>query len=544
MPTWVPLRKSGNRKSRSTSAASAVARTAIRSVSVTRPEVRAFLALLLFVTGLFATEPVRNDRVEAALFFAEGRRADVLGQSQLAFEAYSRALVSDPSSRQAALAKSATLLDLARSTEALEILRSIPPDPSDEPERATLLCLALVAEKQGEAAVLAQRDALTALAGWNVEDPSRIARVAEGLLRSSLLLSRKSQREVAASILPAFIRAADLDPGISGVTLRAAEIALAADDLPTALRFLENFQSEKLLETNILEQLAAVQLLSGLDARADETLKKIQEAKPERANLYPVLANLYEELNIPARAEMYRVLALHSNHPPAVADFLRLALIQLKQNQPRRAFHTIEQGGLFYPDSIQLLLVRGLAEKAQNRMSDATATLARVERLAQNRPEVLDAGFYFEYGAASEQAGQPTRSENALKRAIQINPSHHPSLNYLGYMWAERGHHLPDALKLIEKAVQLSPGNPAYLDSQGWALFRLGHPQQAKPLLEEALRMVPDDPTLLEHSGDIYVSLGQTQQALDAYYKALAVGGPVVPLNDKIRANSPTFSRR
>jgi tetratricopeptide (TPR) repeat protein len=177
-------------------------------------------------------------------------------------------------------------------------------------------------------------------------------------------------------------------------------------------------------------------------------------------------------------------------------------------------------------------------------MSDATATLARVERLAQNRPEVLDAGFYFEYGAASEQAGQPTRSENALKRAIQINPSHHPSLNYLGYMWAERGHHLPDALKLIEKAVQLSPGNPAYLDSQGWALFRLGHPQQAKPLLEEALRMVPDDPTLLEHSGDIYVSLGQTQQALDAYYKALAVGGPVVPLNDKIRANSPTFSRR
>ena len=544
MHPWVPSRKSGSPKSRSTSAASAAARTAIRSVSVIRPEVRALVALLLVATGLFAVEPVRNDRVEAALQFAEGRRADLLGLSEAAYEAYSRALAFDPSSRQAALAKAATLLDLGRSAEALQILQVIPPVPTDEPERCTLLCLALVAEKQGEAAVNAQRDALTALAGWNVEDPARIARVAEGLLRSRVMLSRKSQREVAASILPAFIRAADLDPGISGVSLRAAEIALAADDLPTALRYLSGFQDEQGDEGAILEQLAAVQLLSGMKTEAEESLQKVEAIKPGRSNLYPVLANLYEELNLTARAEIYRVLALHAAHPPAVADFLKLALLQLKQNQPRRAFRTMEQGTAFYPDSIQLLLVQALAEKAQNRMAEAAATFARVERLAQNRPEVLDAGFYYEYGAASEQAGQPARSEAALKRAIQLNPGHHPSLNYLGYMWAERGQNLRQALAMIEKALELSPGNPAYLDSQAWALFRLGHPQEAKPLLEEALRMVPDDPTLLEHSGDVYASLGQTQQALEAYHKALVVGGPAVPLKDKIRAQSKNRTRR
>ncbi|NCY21561.1 hypothetical protein EBX31_06360 [bacterium] len=544
MQTWAPSRKSGNQKSRSTSAASVVARTAIRSVSVTRPEVRAIVALLFVATGVFATEPVRNDRVEAALYFAEGRRADVLGQSEAAYEAYARALTFDPSSRQAALAKAATLMDLGRSSEALQILQSLPSSSLDEAERSTLLCLALVAEKHGEAAVLAQRDALTALAGWNVEDPERIARVAEGLLRSATLLSRKTQREVAASILPAFIRAADLDPGVSGITLRAAEIALAADDLPTALRYLGNFQEDNGDESSILEQLAAVQILSGLSDQADETLRKIDVVKPGRANLYPVLANLYEELNLSARAEIYRVLALHAAHPPALTDFLRLALLQLKQNQPRRAFRTIEQGAGFYPDSIQLLLVQGLAEKAQNRMADAVATFAKVERLAQNRPEVLDAGFYYEYGSASEQAGLPTRSEAALKRALQLNPGHHPSLNYLGYMWAERGRNLREALGMIEKALELSPGNPAYLDSQAWALYRLGHPHEAKPLMEEALRLVPDDPTLLEHSGDVYASLGDTQRALDAYYKALVVGGPVVPLRDKIRANSRKISRR
>ena len=544
MQAWVPSRKSGSQKSRSTNAASVVARTAIRSVSVTRLEARALVALLLVATGVFAAEPVRNDRVEAALHFAEGRRADVLGQSEVAYEAYAKALASDPSSRQAALAKAATLLDLGRSAEALQVLQSLPSLSADEPERCTLLCLAWVAQKHGDEAVVAQRDALTALAGWNVEDPERIARVAEGLLRSSLLLSRKSQREVAASILPAFIRAADLDPGISGVSLRAAEIALAADDLPTALKYLGNFQDEKGDEGAVLEQLAAVQFLSGLNAEAATTLQKVELVKPGRSNLYPVLANLYEELNLTARAEIYRVLALQTAHPPALADFLRLALLQLKQNQPRRAFRTIEQGTAFYPDSIQLLLVQGLAEKAQNRMSEAAATFAKVERLAQNRPEVLDAGFYYEYGSASEQAGQPIRSEAALRRALQLNPGHHPSLNYLGYMWAERGQNLRQALGMIEKALELSPGNPAYLDSQAWALYRLGHPQEAKPLLEEALRMVPDDPTLLEHSGDVYASLGQLDQAIGAYRKALVVGGSVVPLRDKIRANSAKVSKR
>jgi len=111
-------------------------------------------------------------------------------------------------------------------------------------------------------------------------------------------------------------------------------------------------------------------------------------------------------------------------------------------------------------------------------------------------------------------------------------------------MWAERGQNLRQALGMIEKALELSPGNPAYLDSQAWALYRLGHPQEAKPLLEEALRMVPDDPTLLEHSGDVYASLGQLDQAIGAYRKALVVGGSVVPLRDKIRANSAKVSKR
>ena len=136
MPGWVPLRKSGRPRSPSTSAASAVGPTAIRSVSGTRLEVWALGALLGLVPfSLIAIEPVREDRVDSALFFAEGRRADVLGESSQALAAYTRALESDPFSRQAALAKAAALLDLNRSAEALELLLTLTSSPEDEPER-------------------------------------------------------------------------------------------------------------------------------------------------------------------------------------------------------------------------------------------------------------------------------------------------------------------------------------------------------------------------------------------------------------------------
>jgi tetratricopeptide (TPR) repeat protein len=225
-------------------------------------------------------------------------------------------------------------------------------------------------------------------------------------------------------------------------------------------------------------------------------------------------------------------------------DYLRLALMQLKQNQTRRTHQTLSQAAIAHPDSLQLLLVRGLTEKAENRMSDAASSFAQVERLAKGKSDILDAGFYFEYGSACEQAGQPQRSEAALRRALQLNPNHHQSLNYLGYMWAERNKNLPEALILIEKALSLSPENPAYLDSQAWALFRLGNPAAARPLIEEALKQVPDDPTLLEHFGDVASRLGLRDEASDAYQKAIQQGGPRVLLQDKIRMQPPNSQEK
>ena len=92
MPSWDLSKRSGNQKSPSISAVSVAGRTAIKSACGIRHKLGALLALLALVAfPLVAAESARSDRVESALSFAEGRRADAIGLSYVALQAYTRA---------------------------------------------------------------------------------------------------------------------------------------------------------------------------------------------------------------------------------------------------------------------------------------------------------------------------------------------------------------------------------------------------------------------------------------------------------------------
>jgi tetratricopeptide (TPR) repeat protein len=66
-------------------------------------------------------------------------------------------------------------------------------------------------------------------------------------------------------------------------------------------------------------------------------------------------------------------------------------------------------------------------------------------------------------------------------------------------MFAEDGVNLDEALGLIEKALELDPGNGAYLDSLGWVYFKKGMLKESLEELEKAIKLEQNDPTVREH---------------------------------------------
>jgi tetratricopeptide (TPR) repeat protein len=111
--------------------------------------------------------------------------------------------------------------------------------------------------------------------------------------------------------------------------------------------------------------------------------------------------------------------------------------------------------------------------------------------------------------------------EKELQEAIRLDPEFHEALNHLGYSLADRNIRLEEALASILMAVALDPWNAAYLDSLGWAYYRLGQFDKAREPLERAAASRPGDPVILEHLGDLYEKLGQPESALASWRSAL-----------------------
>ena len=135
-----------------------------------------------------------------------------------------------------------------------------------------------------------------------------------------------------------------------------------------------------------------------------------------------------------------------------------------------------------------------------------------------------DGDLMFELGAALERGGRRGEAEHVLTEAIQRNPDNAMALNYLGYMLADSGRRLKDSLAYVERALALDPDNPAYLDSLGWALFKMERYAPAEENLRAALRYDATDPVLREHLGDLLIATGRPEEAVREWQAALQCG--------------------
>jgi tetratricopeptide (TPR) repeat protein len=88
-------------------------------------------------------------------------------------------------------------------------------------------------------------------------------------------------------------------------------------------------------------------------------------------------------------------------------------------------------------------------------------------------------------------------------------------------MNADRGVRLEESASLIEKAVALDPENGAYLDSLGWAEFRLNRIDRAEELLRKAVSRPGSNAVVFDHLGDVLQRRGKIDEAVASWRKAL-----------------------
>jgi tetratricopeptide (TPR) repeat protein len=142
---------------------------------------------------------------------------------------------------------------------------------------------------------------------------------------------------------------------------------------------------------------------------------------------------------------------------------------------------------------------------------------------------------------AQQMSGDFKSAEATLRGILAQSPNNPIALNNLGYFLVERNEKLDEALKLIQQAVKVDPNNPSYLDSLGWAYFKLGRLDLAEENLKKALRTDASSATIQEHLGDVYQKQGKTDQAKIAWQKALNLASDTEQINGiKLKLNKKT----
>ncbi|HEX3322643.1 MAG TPA: tetratricopeptide repeat protein [Terriglobales bacterium] len=153
------------------------------------------------------------------------------------------------------------------------------------------------------------------------------------------------------------------------------------------------------------------------------------------------------------------------------------------------------------------------------RWNDAEEALKKAEDLS-TKPDDKEYVLFLR-ASSYERQKRYDDAEAEFRKVLASDPQNTMTLNYLGYMLADRGIKLDEALQLIKKALELDPSNGAYLDSAGWAYFRLGKYEQAEENLVKASQRMSSDPTVQDHLGDLYQKTGRLKQAVTHWERAL-----------------------
>jgi len=172
-------------------------------------------------------------------------------------------------------------------------------------------------------------------------------------------------------------------------------------------------------------------------------------------------------------------------------------------------------------------LAIGQMDVRLRRWKDAEDAFDKAEPLTTKKEDRTY--LFFLRGELAERQKHYDQAEQYFHQALDLDPSNAMTLNYLGYMWADKGEKLPEALKMIKKAVDQEPWNGAYLDSLGWVYFKMGDYELAEDNLRQAVNRTQTDPTVHMHLGDLYEKTGrirlaaaQWEMSLDEFNKSLS----------------------
>ena len=254
--------------------------------------------------------------------------------------------------------------------------------------------------------------------------------------------------------------------------------------------------------------------LSGKYAEAEQLLLKLKAEKSD-ADILFYLGNaaLGLEKYLPAADWYAACIAADSNFSAA---YTNRVVAFLRHGSVDSAIAVFTRAAVRFPAEMEPIYLLGVARANRGDYPGAITAYQKALEL-----DSLNLGIMFDLASSYERNGVDRKAMDLFLAIIQRDPRNDRSLNYLGYMYAERDMRLDSAEAYIQRALEREPDNGAYLDSYGWVMFKKRNYAEAEKFIFKAIRSREEDPVIYEHMAIIKESAGDLHGARNYWRKVI-----------------------
>jgi tetratricopeptide (TPR) repeat protein len=478
-----------------------------------------------------------------------GRLYKVATSSVEAQNAYKKALEVDPDNEDALTGLAMVYADLGDSTAAADLLKKL---AAKNPTPRSLQALAAAYEQMKEYALAAET--LKRTLDLNPPNAAEIKRFMAADYRRAQMF--KEALQVYQDLVKDEPSDAESYLRMSNIYTQLRDFAKAREAEDKARAIEPNNLDVRYNEVSILESEGkTTEALARLKEILDTTAKKnySKEEKGNRIELLDRLWTLYRmnDQTEPAVETLRQIAEMDHERDSAVEALIidtyrigkdltkarteaDMAVKRWPEDRTLRVAHATVLGDMGQTDAAAAELRKLLDGKNDREIYlDLAAYVYDRVRKFDEEGKALDAAdklsaskedkeaVWFQRGAMYEKMKKVDLAEAEFRKILEINPESSATMNYLGYMLADRSVKLPEALALITKALDKEPNNGAYLDSLGWVYFKMNRLQEAEENLRQALIRTPRDGTVHDHMGDVLLKESKVREAIAQWQLSL-----------------------
>lgn len=475
--------------------------------------------------SVISLSPTDSKLGEALAHYSQGLiKEAALGTEQSAFLHFKQAAALDPDYFPLSIRVAADYVRRKDYVGAVAVLKSLERTHPDSVELRLLL--GSVYQTQGN-----EKEAVRCFQSVICMAPER----ADGYLRLAAMKILAMDSPQAMKVIREGLRHVKTPLSLIELCENGGRLFVAGNDIPGAIPLFEQVLILKPGDDAVREVLTRCYVAAGQERKALAELAFLLKKNPEDAQIAFWAGELYELLGDRDKAlVVYNFASQHDARNLSVV--LRKASLEM-QADTRQALKTLLDAAQRFPEDVRCRVYLALLYMQLNQYSEAVKQFddvaRRIDQDESSRSQ-LQPLFYFWYGSACERVGRPEEAERYLARYLVANPDSAETLNYLAYMWAERGVRLDEAQNYITKALSQDPDNGAYLDTQGWILYKRGDYSKALKCLKTALRMAGGDPDIFDHLGDVCAALSKPREAIKWWASSLKMAPDNKAVREKL----------